>query len=201
MTDRFTRRAALAVLAAAPAACAAPSFNRPAGETLLDPNLGASTMQNMQVHMGQGAALAHLNGRFSAAVQDTVNFAFNRSHLDGRAREILRRQAHFIRQFPEVRFSVIGHTDAVGTEGYNRDLGLRRARTVVRYLASQGVSTDRLVAVVSEGETELVVNTGGPSRANRRAVTQVGGFMAGDGRTLDGKYARIVYRQYVVSAQ
>ena len=41
---------------------------------------------------------------------------------------ILDQQANFINQFPEVRFAVYGHTGLVGSNGYNYQLGLRRAR-------------------------------------------------------------------------
>jgi len=51
--------------------------------------------------------------RFSAEVPDTINFAFNSSELSDEARSILKKQADFIRQFPEVRFRVFGHTDKV----------------------------------------------------------------------------------------
>ena len=61
---------------------------------------------------------------------------------------MLRQQADWIRQFPEVRFKVYGHTDAVGTADYNYGLGQRRANAVVRYLTSQGISRDRLEAAV-----------------------------------------------------
>ena len=43
-------------------------------------------------------------------------------------------------------FSIDGHTDARGAEGMNTDLSERRARVVVDYLASLGVSEDRLIA-------------------------------------------------------
>ena len=202
MTSRLTRRAALAALAMAPAACSrSTDFFDEVGVRDLDPEFGAATQRNMLIQMGEGEALAHLGGRFSAAVEDTVTFPFDSAALDGRARAILDRQAAFIRQFPEVRFSVTGHADAVGPEGYNQGLGLRRARAVVHYLRARGVDRARLVALSSDGERNLKVSTQGRSRANRRAVTTVQGFMAGHPRVLDGKYARIVYRTYVASAQ
>ena len=52
-------------------------------------------------------------------------------------------------QFPEVRFRVYGHTDAVGSSAYNKRLGLRRANAVVSYLSTQGIDRSRLEAVVS----------------------------------------------------
>jgi hypothetical protein len=71
----------------------------------------------------------------------------------------------------------------------------------VAFLASQGVPESRLEALVSEGETMPVVASAGPERANRRAVTDVMGFVSGNAMVLNGKYAEIVFREYVVSAE
>ncbi|MEL6990518.1 MAG: OmpA family protein, partial [Pseudomonadota bacterium] len=125
---------------------------------------------------------------------------FNSAVLDGEARAILDQQAHFIRQFPEVRFRVFGHTDAVGSQGYNRGLGQRRANAAVRYLVSRGISRSRLEAVVSFGETQPVIVTEERERKNRRTVTEVSGFVRSHPVIIDGKYAEVIYREYIASA-
>jgi peptidoglycan-associated lipoprotein len=80
-----------------------------------------------------------------------------------RRRAILRQQATWIQQFPEVRFRVYGHTDLVGSAAYNQALGLRRAQAAVRFLESQGISRSRLEAVASFGKTRPLVNTSAPT--------------------------------------
>jgi outer membrane protein OmpA-like peptidoglycan-associated protein len=138
--------------------------------------------------------------RFASEIDSTVTFAFNSAHLDANAQAKLRRQAGWIRQFPEIRFKVYGHTDAVGSSRYNKRLGLRRANAVVAYLTSQGISRSRLKAVASFGETQPLIVTQGRERKNRRTVTEVSGFMKRHPTVLDGKYAQIIYRDYVASA-
>ena len=198
---RLPRRALLAGAAlTALAGCAGAPFNRIAGAEIDEGRFGDPTRRNMQVMTGQGQALEHLGGRFAAEVPTTITFAFDDDRLDARARAILDRQADFMRTFPEVRFSVFGHADRVGSDAYNEALGLRRARAAVAHLATRGVSTARLDALVSFGETRPVVPTAGAERANRRTVTEVGGFVAGNPLVLDGRYGQIIYRDYVGSA-
>jgi peptidoglycan-associated lipoprotein len=157
---------------------------------------GAPTRNNIGVHNGD-IQWAHVLGeRFAAEVETTINFAFNSADLDGAARSILTQQAAFIRNFPEVRFSVYGHTDAVGSNSYNERLGRRRARAAVNFLVHQGISRNRLQALVSLGETQPVVATDGEERRNRRTVTEVSGFMGNNPMILDGRYAEVVYRTY-----
>jgi outer membrane protein OmpA-like peptidoglycan-associated protein len=133
-------------------------------------------------------------------VPDTITFEFDSAVLDASAQAILRQQADWIRQFPEVRFRVYGHTDLVGSDAYNQRLGLRRAQAAVNYLVSQGISRSRLEAVVSFGRTRPVVPTAEPERRNRRTVTEVTGFVRRHPTVLDGKYAQIIRRDYVRSA-
>ncbi|MEM8848426.1 MAG: OmpA family protein [Pseudomonadota bacterium] len=173
-------------------------FYRPAGSTIDEGAFGDPTMQNMLVLNGSAAA-SHLGARFAAAVPTTINFAFNSDHLDRTARGVLDQQADFMRQFPEVRFSVFGHTDLVGSPAYNEDLGRRRARAAVNYLTGRGVDLSRLDVLVSFGEQRPLIPTQTRERANRRTVTAVEGFVPGHPMVLDGKYAQIVYRTYVAT--
>lgn len=200
-SSKFSRRfVALGLGISALSACTGTQFNKPAGHEVDEGGFGSPTMRNMLVMTGEAPALTHMGGRFAAEVPTTINFAFNSAALGPKARAILDAQADFMRAFPEVRFSVYGHTDKVGSQAYNERLGRRRAQSAVNYLASRGVSLSRLEALVSYGETRPLVPTPTRERANRRTVTEVSGFVAGNPLVLDGKYGQIVYRRYVGSA-
>ncbi|WP_298299095.1 OmpA family protein [uncultured Litoreibacter sp.] len=175
-------------------------FYREAGATVDEGGFGNPTMTNSLISTGQLAVAEGLARRFENEVPPSVNFAFNSAKLDAASRQILLRQANWIRQFPEVRFRVYGHTDLVGSNSYNKSLGLRRANAVVRFLSTQGISRSRLEAVVSFGETQPLVVTEGRERRNRRTVTEVSGFVDGHPALLDGKYAAIIYREHLESA-
>ena len=176
------------------------AFNSEAGSFLEMGDYGNSTMNNTLIQTGQRSYAINLSNRFASEVPSTVNFAFNSAVLDASAQAALRKQAGWIRQFPEVRFRVFGHTDLVGGNAYNKRLGLRRARAVVRFLSTQGISRKRLEAVSSLGETQPLVVTNNQERRNRRTVTEVSGFMQGHPTVLNGKYAAIIFREYVNSA-
>jgi len=177
------------------------SYFDEAGSLVDNGSFGNANMNNMQIMTGEKRYVHDLSNRFANEVQSTVNFAFNSARLDGAAQATLSEQAHWIRQFPEVHFKVFGHTDAVGSDGYNKRLGLRRANAVVNYLALQGISRDRLEAVVSFGETQPLIVTQGRERQNRRTVTEVSGFVGSHPIIMDGRYAAVVDRGYVSSAK
>ena len=170
------------------------------GSDVDEGGFGNSTMNNFMVATGQIDPVQALGERFAREVPNTITFPFNSAQLTPEARAVLDRQANFIRQFPEVRFRVYGHTDLVGSDGYNRGLGQRRAEAVVAYFASRGLSRSRLEALVSFGETRPVIATPGPEEANRRTVTEVSGFVKRHPNILDGKYAEVIFRSYVEGA-
>jgi len=176
------------------------SYFTEAGALVDGGSFGDANMNNHLVMTGEKSYVYDLSNRFANEVLSTVNFAFNSAQLDSGARDTLREQANWIRQFPEVRFRVYGHTDAVGSNQYNKTLGMRRAQAVVSFLSSQGISRSRLEAVASFGETQPLIVTQGRERRNRRTVTEVSGFVKSSPIIMDGKYAEVVYREYINSA-
>lgn len=176
-------------------------FDRAVGSKVDSGQFGNATMNNSLLQSGQISAMQALGDRFAAEVPSTITFAFNSAELTPEAQTTLRHQADWIRQFPEIRFRVYGHTDLVGSNSYNKALGMRRARAAVAYLSGQGINGARLEAVVSYGKTRPVIQTPGPEERNRRTVTEVSGFAQGHQAPLNGKYAQIIFRDYVESAE
>ncbi|MFT4960000.1 MAG: peptidoglycan-associated lipoprotein [Paracoccaceae bacterium] len=176
------------------------TFLRESGSQVDSGTFGTATMNNIGVQTGAIAYTESLAKRFDEDVPSTINFAFNSIVIDAADQQILILQADWIRQFPEVRFRVYGHTDAVGSAAYNKRLGLRRANAVVAFLSRHGINRSRLEAVSSFGETQPLIVSQGRERKNRRTVTQVSGFVKRHPTVMDGKYAAVVYRDYVESA-
>lgn len=79
------------------------------------------------------------------------------------------------------RFSIEGHTDGVGTEGYNQILSERRAEAVRGFLRARGVSSERLNAI-GKGELDPVdsnASADGRRRNRRVEVINLGSATAG----------------------
>lgn len=141
--------------------------------------------------------LIELNRVFAAETEETVTFAFNSARLDSTARRALDGQARWLKANPEVRMAIAGHTDAVGGEGYNQRLGLRRARASLNYLVRRGVERSRLDAIESFGESQLAVETEARERRNRRTVTMVAGVVRNFvGTGIDGRLAQTIFNTY-----
>jgi len=110
----------------------------------------------------------------AAEAGDTVYFAFDSSVLREPSRAVLRQQARWLEQNPNVRVTVAGHADERGTREYNLALGARRAEAVRRYLVGLGIAPNRLDTISYGEERPAVAGSNDQAWAqNRRAVTSV----------------------------
>lgn len=107
-------------------------------------------------------------------VLETINFPFDSSELDYRARTALNDVAADVARRGNPTVVVVGHTDTSGSQAYNADLSIRRAEAVSQYLTQNGVSV-RAIRASGVGEHDLVVQTGDDVRnvENRRATILV----------------------------
>jgi len=71
---------------------------------------------------------------------------------------------------PSLKISVEGHTDNTGSEQHNKALSLGRARAVVEYLASKGISKTRLEAHGFASEKPIDTNDTEEGKAKNRRV-------------------------------
>lgn len=104
------------------------------------------------------------------AVMLDIKFEFDSDQLTGEAQGILKELGLALKDnaLASNSFVVEGHTDAAGSEGYNRDLSRRRALAVSSYLQVwHGVETRRL-SISCKGESELLDPNDPMSGVNRR---------------------------------
>ena len=92
---------------------------------------------------------------FAKNVGDRVYFAYDKNALSTEAKDILIKQACWMKSNPCVKVLVEGHCDERGTVEYNMGLGLRRAQAVKDFLVTEGVEAER-IRVISYGKNKPV---------------------------------------------
>jgi len=88
---------------------------------------------------------------------DTVHFAFNKSDISHESKEVLHKQAEWLKKHSSVKATVEGHCDDRGTREYNLALGERRAEAVRKFLVHQGIDASRLDTISYGKEKPAVV--------------------------------------------
>ena len=99
---------------------------------------------------------------------DDILFATDSYELSGDSKFILDQFIKFLNENPSVKVTIQGHTDDLGDNAHNKELSANRARSVMEYLISKGVDTNRLK---SEGYGESkpkVPNNSDYNRAQNR---------------------------------
>lgn len=105
---------------------------------------------------------------------ETVNFAFDRSDLNARAQTILDEASKVIVDLQAKHGGLViqidGHTDSIGSPGYNQGLSERRANAVKDYLTRKGVDAKRIETRAFGLTKPVATNDTSEGRAqNRRA--------------------------------
>jgi len=104
-----------------------------------------------------------------------VYFDLESTKLTMNSKETLEDVIEYLNNNPTVRIDIQGHTDATGSDEYNNELSIRRAKLVYDYLVNEGgIAEDRL-AYHGFGKTKPLVS-GTSERAmmkNRRIEFQV----------------------------
>ena len=111
---------------------------------------------------------------------EDVHFDLDKSTLTKEAQTILKRNIQVLKENPNVRIRIQGHTSAIATEEYNQKLSERRAKSVEEFLVKEGgVAPDRL-SEIGYGETRLEIPEPNPeiteseaAKTNRRVIFKI----------------------------
>ena len=124
------------------------------------PNAAVNVSFTLRDALQEGAVLSF----------DNIYFASGSATLKPESHGILDSVAILIRDNPNARIRIAGHTDSDGSESSNKTLSERRAQSVYQYLVSTGISGDRL-STVGYGESMPVVpNTSAANKAKNRRI-------------------------------
>jgi len=103
-----------------------------------------------------------------------IYFDTNKWAIKPESEPTLEEIALLLKQNPEMKLLVVGHTDNVGTYDFNLDLSRKRADSVVNALVSRyGISKDRLMAVGISFACPVESNRTEEGRAKNRRVELV----------------------------
>jgi hypothetical protein len=97
-------------------------------------------------------------------------FDFNKAVIKSRYLSHLLAAAEILRNNPAMKVTIEGHTDSVGTDEYNLELGLRRAEAVRNALAAGGVSFANMTASSMGKRQPIADNRSARGRSLNRRV-------------------------------
>lgn len=99
-----------------------------------------------------------------------IHFAFGKSDLDENSTGELDVLLDFLREHPDLKVRILGHTDDVGSEESNRKLSAARAKAVTDYLIAKGLDKDRINYKGFGSSKPLVEGDSEAARSKNRRV-------------------------------
>jgi outer membrane protein OmpA-like peptidoglycan-associated protein len=99
-----------------------------------------------------------------------INFDFNKATLRPDSEPTLEKVLALLQSRPDLNLEVQGHTDNVGSDDYNLKLSDVRAASVVAWLVSKGIATNRLTAHGYGMRQPIADNGSDEGRAKNRRV-------------------------------
>jgi outer membrane protein OmpA-like peptidoglycan-associated protein len=102
-----------------------------------------------------------------------INFDFDKAIIKPESRPTVNEVIRMMKQSPDLKLSINGYTDNVGTHEYNVKLSQARAAAVVEALAKAGVAADRLSSAGFGDSAPIADNDKPEGRAKNRRVELV----------------------------
>jgi outer membrane protein OmpA-like peptidoglycan-associated protein len=118
---------------------------------------------------GTGVQVRRDGDQIQLIMPANITFATNEFNIKSSFYPSLNSVAKVLYKYKDTTLDVIGHTDSVGKDDYNRNLSFQRAYSVADYLQAQGIPANRL-APYGLGESQPIAdnNTDYGRSQNRR---------------------------------
>ncbi len=99
-----------------------------------------------------------------------IKFDVNKATIKPESMGVINSIFQLMKEHPEIKFSVEGHTDSDGDDASNQTLSERRAKAVVEQLVNLGIASDRLTSKGWGESKPFDSNTTPEAKANNRRV-------------------------------
>jgi OOP family OmpA-OmpF porin len=103
-------------------------------------------------------------------ITNGIRFDVNKATLKPESMGVINEIATLMNEYPEIKFSVEGHTDSDGDDAFNQTLSEQRASTVVNALTKIGIDAGRLTSNGWGENKPLDTNATPEGKANNRRV-------------------------------
>lgn len=155
-------------------------------------------VDDMQLGAGQVPGFTYPIPVVRLRFEERAFFDFDQATIRADSEKILDLMADNMRRdVPDVQLTILGHTDAIGTDDYNQTLSRRRAASVMQALIARGVNPGQLSSVaVGEAQPVAPNNTEQGRALNRRVEFMIS---ASEKANLTLISKRRVIREYLLT--
>ena len=126
--------------------------------------------KKMEEDLGKTATVERVGEGIKLTFNSQLLFDFGKTDLKESNKADLQKFASTLKEYPDTDLLIVGHTDNVGSDGFNQTLSEKRAAAVSSQLMNAGVSSNR-IRVEGKGESQAAAsNDTEDGRAQNRRV-------------------------------
>nr|WP_276603710.1 OmpA family protein [Nannocystis pusilla] len=107
--------------------------------------------------------------RFTGVIKG-IYFDLGKATIKPTSKKTMDGTVKVLKDFPDLRVEIVGHTDNTGSREVNVDLSRRRAESVRDYLVGAGISPERLQTRGAGPDEPIADNTTSKGRAINRRI-------------------------------
>jgi outer membrane protein OmpA-like peptidoglycan-associated protein len=111
--------------------------------------------KKMEEDLGKTATVERVGEGIKLTFNSQLLFDYGKTDLKESNKADLQKFSETLKQYTDTDLLVVGHTDNVGSDAFNQTLSEKRASAVSNYLASLGISYNRL-RIEGKGELQPV---------------------------------------------
>jgi outer membrane protein OmpA-like peptidoglycan-associated protein len=121
--------------------------------------------KKLEEELGKNAKVERVGEGIKVTFDSKLLFDFGKTNLKEENRVSLKKFAETLNESADTDLLIIGHTDNVGSDVFNKNLSLKRASTVTAFLKSLGIQNNRLKAT-GKGESQPTVSNDSEADSN-----------------------------------
>lgn len=107
--------------------------------------------------------------KFTGAIRG-INFDVDKDTIKANSTKTLEAAAKVLKDFPDVRIEISGHTDSDGSADHNRDLSRRRAEAVKKWMVDHGIEAKRIETRGAGPDEPVADNKTARGKAQNRRI-------------------------------
>ncbi len=125
--------------------------------------------ENKYTEVNKNMTLKNININSTFTLKN-IFFDFGSDKIRKTSYAELNEVVKYLKQNPNIKIEIGGHTDNIGSEKFNKQLSLNRARAVAAYLINNGISADRIKTKGYGFSKPIAPNDTEEGRAKNRRV-------------------------------
>lgn len=145
-------------------------LNSNSAYSLEDLEANKKSLEDIIVFDEKGVSIRREGNNLILSMPELILFDFNKYEVKEAIKPSLSTLAKALKENKDIRIKIDGYTDFIGSEGYNLELSVKRARAIKNFLVSKGVQENN-ISIEGYGEQNPISsNATEQGRARNRRV-------------------------------